>query len=261
MAALFDAPYHVVVANAGAWVRHGKVLDTSARRNGTPRSQRQPHRDLPDFSRGACSAMQPQAGVSSPSPQLPALKGGANIASYAALPSTAFWASCARWPLEMAKKGITCNAVCPGFVDTAHGRKGRFWSYGSASIIDRSTRPRPRWSRATRSVGMITPRRSRRRGCLPCLASRRRRRSVNGHALSRIGRGGMSKATATSRGPEAPSKARLRLWLKLLKATGGIEAEIRRMLPERTSPPLCPDLDVMSALARAPRGPEDERDL
>lgn len=49
------------------------------------------------------------------------------------------------------------------------------------------------------------------------------------------------------------SKARLRLWLKLLKSVNGIEAEIRRNLRDGHNTTL-PRFDVMSALARFPDG-------
>lgn len=49
------------------------------------------------------------------------------------------------------------------------------------------------------------------------------------------------------------SKARLRLWLKLLKASGLIEEELRRRMRAELNTTL-PRFDVMSALARAPEG-------
>ncbi len=52
---------------------------------------------------------------------------------------------------------------------------------------------------------------------------------------------------------EALSKARLRLWLRLLKASGEIEAELRRRLRAEFDTTL-PRFDVMAALARAPEG-------
>lgn len=52
---------------------------------------------------------------------------------------------------------------------------------------------------------------------------------------------------------EPVSKARLRLWLRLLKATGGIEAELRRRLRDEHGTTL-PRFDVMAALARHPEG-------
>ena len=52
---------------------------------------------------------------------------------------------------------------------------------------------------------------------------------------------------------ERASKTRLRLWLRLLKTTGRIEAELRRLLRERHDTTL-PRFDVMAALARHPDG-------
>lgn len=52
---------------------------------------------------------------------------------------------------------------------------------------------------------------------------------------------------------EPLSKARLRVWLKLLKSVNGIEAEIRRNLRDGHGTTL-PRFDVMSALARFPDG-------
>ncbi len=52
---------------------------------------------------------------------------------------------------------------------------------------------------------------------------------------------------------ESLSKARLRVWLKLLKTVNGIEGEIRRNLRDGHRTTL-PRFDVMSALARFPDG-------
>ncbi|KMW58260.1 Transcriptional regulator, MarR family [Candidatus Rhodobacter oscarellae] len=53
---------------------------------------------------------------------------------------------------------------------------------------------------------------------------------------------------------EAPlSKERLRLWLKLLKASRAVEDEVRRRL-RRDYLSTLPRFDVMSALSRAPEG-------
>lgn len=54
-------------------------------------------------------------------------------------------------------------------------------------------------------------------------------------------------------GQEPISKTRLRLWLRLLKATSGIEAEIRRRLRDECETTL-PRFDVLSALSRYPGG-------
>lgn len=54
--------------------------------------------------------------------------------------------------------------------------------------------------------------------------------------------------------PSEPlSKARLRLWLRLLKTSGRIEEELRRRMRAELETTL-PRFDVMSALARAPEG-------
>ena len=63
----------------------------------------------------------------------------------------------------------------------------------------------------------------------------------------------MTAVTAHGRGAEPISKERLRLWLKLLKASGLIEDEVRRRLRSECNSTL-PRFDVMSALARAPKG-------
>ena len=52
---------------------------------------------------------------------------------------------------------------------------------------------------------------------------------------------------------EAPSKARLRLWLRLLRVTRGIEADIRERL-RRDHGTTLPRFDVMAALWRTPEG-------
>ena len=53
--------------------------------------------------------------------------------------------------------------------------------------------------------------------------------------------------------PEPLSKDRLRLWLKLLKASSVIENEVRRRLRREFEATL-PRFDVMSALSRCPNG-------
>ncbi|EEE46988.1 MarR family winged helix-turn-helix transcriptional regulator [Roseibium alexandrii] len=52
---------------------------------------------------------------------------------------------------------------------------------------------------------------------------------------------------------EPISKSRLRLWLRLLKATSGIETELRRRLRDECDTTL-PRFDVLSALSRYPDG-------
>ncbi|MFK7764654.1 MAG: MarR family winged helix-turn-helix transcriptional regulator [Roseobacter sp.] len=52
---------------------------------------------------------------------------------------------------------------------------------------------------------------------------------------------------------EPASKARLRLWLRLLKLSSGIETELRRRLRDEHDTTL-PRFDVMAALSRHPDG-------
>lgn len=58
---------------------------------------------------------------------------------------------------------------------------------------------------------------------------------------------------ASSQNEQPLSKARLRLWLKLLKATRHIEGNIRENLKSEFSTTL-PRFDVMAALSRFPKG-------
>ncbi|MFC2968914.1 SDR family NAD(P)-dependent oxidoreductase [Acidimangrovimonas pyrenivorans] len=112
--ALFDAPYDVVVANAGGG-KAGKLGDTTLEMwndtlavtlTGVFLTLRAA---LPGMGKGGrLIAIGSTA----------SLQGGANIAAYAAAKHGVLGLvrSVAQ---EVAKKGITCNAVCPGFVATA----------------------------------------------------------------------------------------------------------------------------------------------
>lgn len=112
--ALFDAPYDVVVANAGAG-KAGKLSKTTLEMwndtlavtlTGVFLTLRAA---LPGMGKGGrLIAIGSTA----------SLQGGANIAAYAAAKHGVLGLvrSVAQ---EVAKKGITCNAVCPGFVATA----------------------------------------------------------------------------------------------------------------------------------------------
>lgn len=59
--------------------------------------------------------------------------------------------------------------------------------------------------------------------------------------------------TAKRKASEPVSKARLRLWLRMLKLTSSIEAELRGRLRDEHDTTL-PRFDVMAALARHPEG-------
>lgn len=63
----------------------------------------------------------------------------------------------------------------------------------------------------------------------------------------------MNRAPRRETAPEPLSKGRLRLWLKLLKASSLVEDELRRRLRGELDSTL-PRFDVMSALARSKDG-------
>lgn len=113
VARVFDAPFDVVVANAGSGTA-AKVKDTSlevwkntlsVNLTGVFLTFRAALQDMPKG--GRLIAVASTAG----------LKGGANIGAYAASKHGVIGLvrSIAH---EVAKSEITCNAVCPGFVDT-----------------------------------------------------------------------------------------------------------------------------------------------
>lgn len=111
--ALFDTPYDVVVANAGVG-RAAPLTEVSLEEwnntlavnlTGTFLTFRAALRQMPEGGRLIAVA------------STQALKGGGRIAAYAASKHGVLGLvrSVAQ---EVAKKGITCNAICPGFVDT-----------------------------------------------------------------------------------------------------------------------------------------------
>ena len=114
VAALFDAPYDVVVANAGAG-KASKVADTSL--------------DLWNDTlavsltgvfltfRAALAGMGEGGRLIAVS-SIAGLKGAANIGAYSAAKHGVI-GLVRSLALEVAKAGVTCNAVCPGYVATA----------------------------------------------------------------------------------------------------------------------------------------------
>ncbi len=113
VAALFDAPFDVVIANAGGGsagkLRSLTLADWNAtlavNLTGTFLTFREALRGM-----GAGGRLIAMASTAS-------LKGGATIPAYAAAKHGVL-GLVRSVALEVAKKGITCNAVCPGFVDT-----------------------------------------------------------------------------------------------------------------------------------------------
>jgi 3-hydroxybutyrate dehydrogenase len=117
VAALFDEPFDIVVANAGGGAA-GKLRSiTLAQWNqtlavnltGTFLTFRAALNGMGDG--GRLIAMASTA----------SLKGGPTIAAYAAA-KHGILGLVRSVALEVAKRGITCNAICPGFVDTPLGQ-------------------------------------------------------------------------------------------------------------------------------------------
>lgn len=117
VAALFDAPFDVVVANAGGGTA-GKLARTSltdwnatlaVNLTGTFLTFRAALGGM-----GAGGRLIAIASTAS-------LKGGPTIAAYAAAKHGVL-GLVRSVALEVAGRGITCNAVCPGFVDTPLGQ-------------------------------------------------------------------------------------------------------------------------------------------
>ncbi len=113
IAALFDTPFEVVVANAGGGAA-GRLRDITldswnatlaVNLTGTFLTFRAALDGMSDG--GRLIAMASTA----------SLKGGANIAAYAAAKHGVL-GLVRSVALEVAKRGITCNAICPGYVDT-----------------------------------------------------------------------------------------------------------------------------------------------
>ncbi len=115
--ALFDKPYAVVIANAGAGTAM-RVADMplevwqstlAVNLTGVFLTFREALNGM--TAGGRLIAIASTA----------SLKGGANIASYAAAKHGVL-GLVRSLAVELAREGITCNAVCPGFVDTDMGQ-------------------------------------------------------------------------------------------------------------------------------------------
>jgi NAD(P)-dependent dehydrogenase (short-subunit alcohol dehydrogenase family) len=111
--ALFDQPYDVVIANAGAGAA-GKVKDLSLKDWNTVLTV-----NLTGVFLTFREALQqmPKGGRLIAVASTASLQGGSNIAAYSASKHGVL-GLVRSLAIEVAKSGITCNAVCPGFVDT-----------------------------------------------------------------------------------------------------------------------------------------------
>ena len=116
VSALFDAPYDVVVANAGAGTP-ARVADMTLDQWNSTVNVNLTGTFL--TFRGALQGMQ-KGGRLIAMASTASLKGGPNIAAYVAAKHGVLGLVRAL-ATEVARKGITCNAVCPGFVDTDMG--------------------------------------------------------------------------------------------------------------------------------------------
>jgi NAD(P)-dependent dehydrogenase (short-subunit alcohol dehydrogenase family) len=118
VAALFDAPFDVVVANAGtgkaARLRDITLADWNDTLAVTLTGVFLTFRAaLPQMNAGG--RLIAVASIAS-------LKGAAGISAYAAAKHGVL-GLVRSVALEVARKGITCNAICPGYVDTPMGRQ------------------------------------------------------------------------------------------------------------------------------------------
>ena len=113
VAALFDAPFDVVVANAGIGTM-AKVEHTSLAMWNETMAVNLTGVFL--TFRGALSLM-PEGGRLIAIASTSSLSGAANLAAYVAAKHGVL-GLVRSLALEVAQKGITCNAVCPGFVAT-----------------------------------------------------------------------------------------------------------------------------------------------
>jgi NAD(P)-dependent dehydrogenase (short-subunit alcohol dehydrogenase family) len=134
--ALFDKPFDIVVANAGA--------GTAQRVADMPLSvwQNTLNVNLTGVFltfRAALQGME-KGGRLIAVASTASLKGGANIAAYAAAKHGVL-GLVRSLAIEVARGGITCNAVCPGFVDTDMGQAA------VTGVMDRLDLPRDKAER------------------------------------------------------------------------------------------------------------------
>lgn len=115
--ALFDTPFDVVVANAGSGSAM-RVVDTPLETWNTTLAVNLTGVFL--TFREALKGMQPGGRLIAIA-STASLKGGGNIAAYSAAKHGVL-GLVRSLAVEVARTGVTCNAVCPGFVDTDMGQ-------------------------------------------------------------------------------------------------------------------------------------------
>ena len=149
--------------------------------------------------------------------------------------------------LELAETGITVNAVCPGFtltpmlersIETIMQKTGKGRDEAISALAGANPQKR-----------FVRPRGSRRDRAIPLRAER-----GGDHRPGHIHIGGRSMTVQQSLSSSpCMKKQRLRVWLRLLKATKLVEATIRENLRVEFDTTL-PRFDVLAALYRFEEG-------
>ena len=149
---------------------------------------------------------------------------------------------------ETAKDGVTVNAICPGFTETslldravdriAETDQNQRDRSAQSPAVAQSTRPLHPAAGSRRCGGVAVPGRQRR-----------------DHRTNHFGirRRDVVSAPLSALRPQPDSKARLRLWIRLLRVSRLIEGVTRERLKKQFGATL-PRFDVMAALCRKPDG-------
>ena len=239
MAALYEkaeaarGPFDIVVANAGM-AGSAPAAPDDARRLAA-HARRQPDRRIPDREAGAG-----RHGAARTSGRIvfvastAGLKGYAYVAPYVAAKHGVVGLMRAL-AAETARTGVTVNAVCPGFVETDMleesvrrivEKTGRSAEEARASLAWRTTRRAASSSREEVAAAVLWL-------CSEDAGVDHRPGDF------RLGRRDMVSAPLSAPGISTDSKERLRLWIRLLRASRTIEAELRERLQARSSTRRC----------------------
>ena len=152
--------------------------------------------------------------------------------------------------LETAKDGITVNAVCPSYTETPMLEQAVARIVATTKRSEAEARAHARGQESARPFHHNPG--SRRHGAV-AVHRRGRQHHRPGHLA--VGRRDMVSAPlpAIAEPKESDSKSRLRLWIRLLRASRLIESVARERLKAQFNATL-PRFDVMAALYRKPDG-------